>query len=401
MPDPIPDPHSGVGSIRPVTAPPGLRRAGIGAGIVAVAVVAIGLALRAHDASSAASTAAAQGTPIVQLVSAHDTGKAAPLLLPGTLEAWTAARIFARVPGYVHSWQRDIGDHVSAGAPLGSIDTPELDQQIIEARATLARTRAEAALARTTAARWNDLLSTHSVSQQEADEKNGAAAIGSAEVNEAQARLGRLLAMKAYATLRAPFAGVVTARNADIGDLVGPGSTSPQPLFAMADERRIRVYVNVPQQDSAVVRPGTLALLNVPEYPGRSFPVRIIGVSGAVNSQTGTVQVQLATDNAGGLLKAGGYAQVRFDLPSQPGVVTIPSTALVLRAGGSQVATGAMTSGGGRVHLVSVVVGRDMGGTVEVTTGLPPKARIIDNPPDSLAEGEAVRIAPGSVSSHG
>ena len=398
MPDLIPDFHSEVEPATLMKAPPGLRRAGVGAGITAIAVVALGLVLRAHEASSAAGTAMAQGTPIVQLISARDTGEATPLLLPGTLEAWTAARIFARVPGYVHGWQHDIGDRVSAGAPLGSIETPELDQQIIEARATLARARAEAVLARTTAARWNDLLSTHSVSQQEADEKNGAAAIGSAAVNEARAALGRLLAMKAYATLRAPFSGVVTARNADIGDLVGPGATSPQPLFAMADERRIRVYVNVPQQDSAVVRPGTLAMLNVPEYPGRSFPVRVIGVSGAVNSQTGTVQVQLATDNADGLLKAGGYAQVHFDLPSQPGVVTIPSTALVLRAGGSQVAT---VAANGRVHLVPVVVGRDMGGTLEVTTGLPAKARIIDNPPDSLAEGETVRIAPGQVSSHG
>ena len=394
MPDPIPDPLSGIDLTRPVEAPAGLRRAGVAAGIVALAVVAIGLALRFHDASSAANTAAAQGTPIVQLVSVHATGKATPLLLPGTLEAWTAARIFARVPGYVRGWQHDIGDRVSAGAPLGSIDTPELDQQIIEARATLVRTRAEAALARTTAARWNDLLSTHSVSEQEADEKNGAAAIGTATVNEAQARLGKLLAMKAYATLRAPFAGVVTARNADIGDLVGPGSVSPQPLFAMAEEARIRVSVNVPQQYSAVVRPGTQALLSVPEYPGRAFPVRIIGISGAINSQTGTAQVQLATNNANGALKAGGYAQVRFDLPSPSGVVTIPSTALVLRAGGSQVA---MVSANGRVHLVSVSVGRDMGGTVEVTTGLPPAARIIDNPPDSLTEGEAVRIAPGHV----
>jgi RND family efflux transporter MFP subunit len=391
MPEPTPDPLSGIDLTQPATAPPGLRRAGIGVGIAALAVVAIGLALRSHDAASVASTAAAQGAPVVQLVSARDTGKATPLLLPGTLEAWTAARIFARVPGYVHGWQHDIGDRVSAGAPLGSIDTPEIDQQIIEARATLARTRAEAALARTTAARWNDLLSTHSVSEQEADEKNGAAVIGSAEVNEAQARLGRLLAMKAYATLRAPFAGVVTARNADIGDLVGPGSVSPQPLFTMAAEGRIRIYVNVPQQYSAVVRPGTQALLSVPEYPGRAFPVRIIGVSGAINTQTGTAQVQLATDNADGALKAGGYAQVRFDLPSPPGVMTIPSTALVLRAGGSQVA---MVTGNGRVHLVPVTVGRDMGGTVEVTTGLPPQARIIDNPPDSLAEGEAVRIAP-------
>ena len=401
MPEPLADAVTETGSSHPAPPPPGLRRAGIGLGVVAVVVVGIGLVSRAHDGASAAHVAAMQGTPIVQLVSARDAGKAAPLLLPGTLEAWTAARIFARVPGYVRSWQHDIGDRVGAGAPLGSIDTPELDQQIIEARATLDRTRAEASLARTTAARWNDLLSSHSVSQQEADEKNGAAAIGSAAVKEAQARLGRLLAMKSYATLRAPFAGVVTARSADIGDLVGPGSTAPQPLFAMADEQRIRVYVNVPQQDSGAVRPGTQAVLNVPEYPGRGFPVSIIGVSGAIDPRTGTVQVQLATDNAGGALRAGSYAQVRVDLPARPGVMTIPSTALVLRAGGTQVATVAMTSGAnGRVHLVPVVVGRDMGNSVEVTTGLPPKARIIDNPPDSLAEGEVVRVVPGPAAHH-
>ena len=395
---PSPPPSSSQLPPAPPSMPPGLRRAGIGAGLAALAVVAIGLAYRAHETSIATATVAAQGTPVVRLITPRDTDKAAPLLLPGTLEAWTAAKIFARVPGYVHGWQHDIGDRVSAGAPLGTIDTPELDQQIVEARATLARARAEAALAHTTAARWNDLLSTHSVSQQEADEKNGAATIGSAAVNEAQARLGRLLAMKAYATLRAPFGGVITARNADIGDLVGPGSTSQQPLFAIADERRIRAYVSVPQQYSAAVRPGLAALLSVPEYPGRSFPVSIIGVSGAINSQTGTVQVQLATDNPDGALKAGGYAQVRFDLPTPPGVVTIPATALVLRAGGTQVAT---VAAGGRVRMVPVVVGRDMGNAVELTAGLPKNARIIDNPPDSLEEGETVRIAPGPAGNHG
>jgi RND family efflux transporter MFP subunit len=305
------------------------------------------------------------------------------------MEAWNAAKLYARVGGYLKAWYRDIGNDVSTGTALGLIDTPELDQQIAQARADVASARANAALAKSTAARWNDLLATNSVSKQEADEKNGDLAAKNAAVQAANANLGRLLALKAFATIRAPFAGVVTVRSADIGDLVGPGASSQQPLFAVADVHRIRLYVNAPQAYSAAMRPGLTATLTVPDYPGRSFTARVIGASGAISTQTGTLQVQLVADNPGGVLKPGGYAQVQFNLSGQPGTVQIPSSSLIFRAEGTQVAT---VNRDGHIAMRSVRIGRDLGSHVEIISGLEHGASIVDNPPDSLAQGELVRV---------
>ena len=246
-------------------------------------------------------------------------------------------------------------------------------------------------LARSTAARWNDLLTTRSVSQQEADEKNGELAVRNAAVAAARSNLGRLLALKAFATLRSPFAGVVTARAAEIGDLVGPGSGAQAPLFQVADLSRIRIYVDVPQNNSAAIRTGMPATLTVPDYPGRVFAARVAGASGAIGGQSGAFQVQLVTDNPGQVLKPGGYAQVRFAVPGGTGV-QIPASALVFRAAGTQVA---LVGPDDRVRLRQISVGRDLGQTVEVTTGLGFGDRIVDNPPDSIRDGELVRVQDG------
>lgn len=370
-------------------APKGLKIAGVVAAVVAIGVIAVGVVDRSGDARAAQSWSDARSVPTVHLVAVRASSASDGLTLPGTMEAWNAARLYARVGGYVKSWYKDIGADVSAGTSLGAIETPELDQQIAQARADLASARANAGLAKSTAARWNDLLTDHSVSEQEADEKNGDLAAKNAAVQGAEANLNRLLAMKGYATIRAPFAGIVTARNADIGDLVGPGATTQQPMFAIADVHRIRLYVSVPQSYSAAMKPGLDATLIVPDYPGRSFDAHVIGTSGAINPQTGTLQVQLVADNPGKVLKPGGYAQVKFAVPGQAGTVTIPSSTLVFRAAGTQVATV-----GPDHHIVmrAVTLGRDLGGTVEVTSGLEQTARIVDNPPDSIAQGELVRL---------
>lgn len=370
------------------SAPRGLRAAGIVAALVAVGVIAAGSISRASQSSAAKTWSQSRAVPIVHLVSVQSGDVAGKLALPGTMQAWNDARLFARVGGYVKAWYRDIGAEVPEGAPLGRIDTPELDQQIAQARADLASARANASLAKSTAARWNDLLSSNSVSRQEADEKNGDAAAKQAAVLAAQANLGRLLALKQFATVRAPFAGTVTARNADIGDLVGPGAAAQQPLFAIADVHRIRIYVSVPQTYAAAMQPGLEANLSVPDYPGRTFPAHVIGNAGAINSQTDTLQVQLVADNPGDLLKPGGYAEVRFNLPGRAGTVQIPSSALIFRAQGTQVAL----VDGDHVRLQPVRLGRDGGTTVEVVSGLAPNQRIVDNPPDSLAQGEQVRV---------
>jgi RND family efflux transporter MFP subunit len=376
----------------PPVAPRGLKIAGVVAIVVAAGVVVTGVISRSSDAHEAQHWSDARSVPTVHLVAAKASAASDGLTLPGTMEAWNAARLYARVGGYVKDWYKDIGADVPAGTPLGSIETPELDQQIAQARAALASARANAALARSTAARWNDLLASASVSKQEADEKNGDLASKNADVQGAEANLNRLLAQKAYATVRAPFAGVVTARNADIGDLVGPGATSQQPMFAVADVHRIRLYVNVPQTYSAAMRLGLGATLTAPDYPGRTFDAHVIGTSGAIDSRTGTLQVQLVAENPGEMLKPGGYAQVEFAVPGQAGTVTIPSSTLVFRAAGTQVA---MVGPGDRIQLQPVTLGRDLGGTVEVTSGLSSSARIVDNPPDSIAPGELVRVGEG------
>ena len=382
----------------PTQAPGGLRRAGIAVGVVAAVVVLAGVYSRYHATHEAAQWSAEQAVPTVRLVSPTIASGNNVLVQPGTIEAWTSARLFARVPGYVRAWYADIGKRVAEGAPLGAIDTPELDQQIIQARAALVRVRAEATLAHTTAVRWNDLLTTSSVSRQEVDEKNAAAATQTAAVAEAKANLGRLLAMKAYATMRAPFAGVVTLRNADIGDLVGPGASTQLPMFALADDRRLRVYVSVPQQYAPAIRPGMTAKLSVQAWPGRTFDAQVVDQSGAVNVQTGSVQVQLMTANPNGALKPGGFAQVHFDLPVASGRTTVPASTLIMRGSGARVAT---VDAGGHAHLLRVQIGQDQGSTVEIVSGLAPGVKIIDSPPDSLAEGDSVRVATGKDAGHG
>lgn len=300
-----------------------------------------------------------------------------------------------RVSGYVRSWSQDIGAHVGAGRALGVVDTPELDEQIGQARAALASAIAHEKLARSTAARWNDLLTSSSVSKQEVDEKNGDLAVKAAGVAEARAALSRLEAMKRYAVIRAPFAGVVTARNAEVGDLVGPGAAAQSPMFGVDDTHRIRVYVSVPQSLSATIKPGMTASLTVPAFPGRQFTATVAGLSSAVDPQSGAFRVQLYADNPDGALKPGGYAEARFDLPGQAGAAQVPSSAILFGAGGAQVAT---VDPHGRIMMHKVHIGQDNGPTVQILSGIKPGAQIVDNPPDSLAQGELVRVG---ASNHG
>lgn len=377
----------------PAAPPKGLKSAGIVALVVAAGVVAAGTFVRFHDTSEAQTWSDARSVPTVHLVAIKSSAASDALALSGTMQAWNMAKLYARVGGYVSGWYKDIGAPVVAGAPLGRIDTPELDQQIIAARAALVSAQAHAGLARSTAARWNDLLTDNSVSKQEVDEKNGDLAVRNAAVLAARADLGRLLALKTFATVRAPFAGTVTVRSADIGDLVGPGASVQQPMFVVADTRRIRVYVSVPQSYSATMTPGLPATLSVPDYPGRSFTAHVVGNSGAITPQSGTFQVQLVADNPDGALRPGGFAQVSFNVRGQASTVQIPATTLLFRAQGTQVAT---VDAAHHIHLQRVALGRDLGQTVEVLSGLSPTQKIVDNPPDSISDGELVRVEGGA-----
>jgi len=386
------DPH-GV----PDAAPPkGLGRVGLLAAAAALVVVGGGIYVRTRDSSVAQTASDQQSVPSVRLIAPATGGKSDELVLPGTMQAWVTAHIYARVGGYVHAWTRDIGADVGQNAPLATIDTPELDQQIIQARATLDRARAEYGLARSTAARWNDLMKSKAVSVQETDEKNADAKTHAAGVEEAVAALGRLLAEKSYGTVRAPFAGVITQRNADVGDLVGPGATNQTPMFAMADERRIRVYVEVPQQYSAAMHSGLTATLVLPDYPDQTFTATMTDQSHAIDQRSGSLQVQLKTDNPQFKLKPGGYAQVHFALPGVSTQLIVPSGALILREHGSQVGTVTdIHNGQGKVHLIPVTVGRDLGGKVEISAGVTAATQLIANPSDSISEGQVVRVESG------
>lgn len=378
-----------------IAAPPpkGLRSAGVVALLLAGGVIVAGMFVRFHDTSEAQTWSDARSIPTVHLVAPKAAAASDALSLSGTMQAWNMAKLYARVPGYVSAWYKDIGASVGAGTPLGRIDTPELDEQITSARAALVSAQAHAQLARSTAARWNDLLTDNSVSKQEADEKNGDLAVRNAAVLSARADLGRLLAQKAFSTVRAPFAGTVTARTADIGDLVGPGATVQQPMFAVADTHQIRVYVSIPQSYSAVITPGLAATLTVPDYPGSRFDARVVGTSQAISPQSGTFQVQLIAANPNNALRPGGFAQVDFDVRGQASTVQIPSTTLLFRAKGTQVAT---VGPDHHIHLQQVTLGRDLGQTVEVQSGLAPNQKIVDNPPDSLSDGQLVRIDGGA-----
>ncbi len=366
-----------------------LKIAGLIALLLAGGVVAAGALGRLSDKHQVQGWSNTVAVPTVHLVTVAPVGATQGLSLPGTLQAWNTARIFPQVNGYVKAWYKDIGQQVGQGTLLGLIQTPEVDQQIVQARADLAKAKADQMLAGRTAQRWNDLLSSASVSKQEADEKNGAWEDRKAGVLAAQANLDRLTAMRDFASLRAPFAGTVTMRSAEIGDFVGPNADNHQPLFAVADLHAIRVYVSVPQAYAAHVKPGLTATMTVPEFPGRTFTAHLVGDAGAVNPQSGAFQIELVADNADHALRPGGYAQVSLDLPGQAGTIVIPSNTLLFRGAGTQVAT---VGPDNRVVLHTITIGRDMGTTLEVTGGIANGARIIENPADSLANGELVHV---------
>ncbi len=375
-------------------APRGLKRAGIAAVCVAAVVVGYGLYARWSDRRDLDAWTAATSVPAVAVFNPAAVSGTRTLLLPGTLDAYDAAPIYARVPGYLKRWYVDIGAKVTAGQLLAEIDTPDIDQQLLQSKADLVSAQAASNLARITAKRWQSLLVKDAVSHQEADEKSGDFAAKSALANAAQARVNQLEAISAFKRITAPFAGVVVARKTDIGDLInaGSGSGSNTELFEVADVHQLRLYVSVPQAYSAQIHPGEVARIAVPEYPGRSFPARLVTSADAVSDKTGTLLVELAVDNAAGALQPGDYAQVTFDLPASDGAndVRIPDSAVLFRPSGTEV--GVIGPDGKHVALRLITIGVDNGATVEVVSGLKAGDRVIDNPSDSLADGDKVRV---------
>lgn len=357
--------------------------------VAAGAVVAIGIVSRARSEQALVAVSAEQAIPTVALAKPIHGDDVQNLILPGTVQPFYKASIFARVPGYLKSWQQDIGAHVTAGQVLASIDTPDLDQQLDQAKADLATAQANEQLAALTSKRWHALVGTQSVAQQTADEKAGDEAAKKATVEAAQANVRRLEALEAFKSIVAPFDGVVTARNTDVGALINAGSGG-QELFEVSDLHRVRIYVQVPQAFAAELQPGLKASFDLPQYPGRHFEATLATMSNAVDATSRSMLVELQADNADGKLLAGTFCEVHFEIPGDPTMVRLPATALVASNQGIQVAT---IGPGDKAVLKTVQLGRDLGDSVEVVAGLAPTDQVIDSPPETLENGDLVRLA--------
>lgn len=362
--------------------------------VVAGTVVATGIIGRARSEQALVQVSDAQAIPTVALAERVHGDEVQSLALPGTIQPYYKASIFARVPGYLKSWQQDIGAHVVAGQALASIDTPDLDQQLDQAKADLATAQANEQLAALTAKRWHALVASQSVAQQTADEKAGDEAAKKATVDAAQAAVRRLQALESFKTIVAPFDGVVTARNTDVGALINAGSGG-QELFEVSDLHKVRIYVQVPQAFATELRPGLKASFDLPQYPGRHFDATLVTVSNSVTATSRSMLVELQADNPEDTLMGGTYCDVHFEVPGDPNVVRLPATALVAGDQGIQVAT---VGPDGKAVLKTVQLGRDLGDSVEVVAGLAPTDQVIDSPPETLESGDAVRLAAAPAS---
>jgi RND family efflux transporter MFP subunit len=382
----------------PVTSGPDsrtLKRVGIGAAVVALVVVAAGTASRINATNELRASAAQAAIPIVAVVSPTTDGDGGTLSLPGNVQAYNSAAIYARTNGYVRRWLSDIGDTVRAGQPLAILDAPEIDQQLAQAQADYQTALANQRLAETTAKRWSTMLAQDAVSRQEADEKAGDLAARTAVSNAALANVKRLRALQGFTRLSAPFDGVVTSRSAQIGALVVSGNAAAQPLFTVSDVHRMRIYVRVPQGYSAQVKPGIAATLTLPEYPGRSFAATTTRSAGAVDAQSGAVLVELQADNTDGALKPGAFSQVSFKVGAGNGnSLSLPGSAILY---GNDGPTVAIVGRDGRVTVKPVSIARDEGSTVILSGGIPVGAQVIDTPPDAIRTGDRVNVQQGSA----
>ncbi|SET66618.1 RND family efflux transporter, MFP subunit [Nitrosospira multiformis] len=367
---------------------------GTAAIIIIVATVTIGLISRASASKQLRNWTSEQAIPVVAVITPGLQENIISLDLPGRLQPYSRAILYARVNGYLKSWKADIGTQVKAGQLLAEIETPDLDQQLLQAKADLASSEATASLAKTTAERWEALLNSGYVSKQAVAEKTGDFMTKQALVNAARANVDRLQALKSFARIIAPFDGLITARLTDIGALINSGSGAGQELFEVSNTRMLRVYVNVPQVYVPHISPGTTVTITVPEHPGKTYTAAVVASAQAVNNVSGATQIQIQIDNARGELLPGGFTNVNFKLPNNRPTMSVPASALIFNKAGLSVATIDLDD---RVVLKPVMIMRDLGKLVELSAGLRADDRIIENPPDGISNGDSVRIS--SISS--
>src|SRR5467141_812182 len=367
-----------------------LLTAAAAAVLLAGIVLSYGFIGRAQSKQEVVDWTNTHAIPTVALAALIPGSSHQTLTLPGNIQPFNRAAIFARVNGYVKSWDHDIGSPVKAGQVLASIDAPDLDQQLGQAKATLASVRANHQIASLTANRNNILLQKQIVAQQLADQTDADAKAKEAVVDANEANVRQLEAMQSFKTLAAPFDGVVTARNVELGMLINSGGGSGQALFEVSDLHRVRIFVQVPQSFTAGLAPGMKATFEMPQYPGVQFDATLSHISKSINANSHSMQVELQADNAAGRFFGGSYCNMHFEIPTDANLVKIPSTALITGNQGTQVAT---LDSNNKVVLKSVKLGRDLGDSVEVIAGLTPSDRIINSPPETLTTGDAVRVA--------
>jgi membrane fusion protein, multidrug efflux system len=363
---------------------------GLVAGVVAVLVVVSGIRAREDTGTRLREWTDNQAIPTVAVVLPDAKALNATLDLPGRLEAYSRAPIFARVSGYLKTWSADIGAKVRAGQVLAEIEAPDLDQQLLQARADLASQEASAKLSEATLTRRRSLIASNFVSMQEIDERSADLSNKKAAVNSGQANVERLEALAGYKKITAPFDGVVTARDTDVGALINAGGGSGPPMFVISDITKLRVYVNVPQSYVPAIKIGARAVITMPEYPNRTFAATVEASSQSVDVASGTTRMQLALDNAGGELMPGGYANVRMSLQRDTVPLHIPASALIFNQSGLRVAT---VGADDKVRFKDVTIARDLGKDIELASGIAADDRIIIAPPDGIADGDQVRVA--------
>jgi RND family efflux transporter MFP subunit len=366
-----------------------LRHYGWTALAIALVIAVMGIFNRSRSETQLTHWTREQAIPEVAVVTPQRGVGSQELVLPGQVEANYEAPIHARVSGYIKMWYEDIGAHVKTGQLLAEIDTPDLDQQLLQAKASLASAKADAELAELTAKRWKASIVANAVSQQTIDEKVGDATARQAQADAAAANVQRLNVLESFKRVVAPFDGIVTARKTDIGALINANGESGPELFSVADLHKIRVYVRVPQAFSSMLTPGMTAVLKLPQFPDQPFEAKLDTTSNAIDHDSRTVLAEYLMDNPNGKLWPGTYAETHLQLPANPTILHLPTSALLFRQDGMMVAAVGKDD---KVELRSVTLGRDLGTQVEVLSGVGATDRIIDIPPDSIATGDKVRL---------
>jgi RND family efflux transporter MFP subunit len=363
-------------------------------GFIFVVIAVVGISMRLSESRALAKETEEIAVPTVDVVHPSAEPPQSELQLPSTLQAYIEAPIYARTTGYLRRWYKDIGSKVNKGELLADIETPEVDQELLQSRAARDQAAAQLKLEQSSAKRWESLQKMDAVSQQETDERSSSYIQGEANLNAAEANVRRLEQLESFKHIYAPFSGVITTRNTDVGSLVNAGNGGPtQQLFVIAQIDPIRIYVNVPEVDSPSIHKGVKVNIDVPALVGEHFTGSVVRTADAIDPATRTLNTEIDVPNPKGQLLPGSYAQVHLALKQQVQRLTVPSNALLFRAEGPRAA---VVGEGSKVQLRPVAIGRDFGNTVEIVSGLEQSDAVVVSPSDSLENGQIVRVAQGS-----